>query len=142
MKELVKKISKAVLVLCLSMVMMIGSGSAWGAPLCRFDPDHLTVCDRQGICVKDTESLFGRTVESVEVTVLNKGAQPDTLTLQFWNDGVYVDTDPNTFSVLQPDETKTETITQTMDKIQFQAVSPAKFEIGLRNEKCAPLSPR
>ena len=142
MKELVKKISKAVLVLCLSMVMMIGSGSAWGGPLCGFDPDHFTVCDRQGICLKDTETLFGRPIESVEVTVLNKGAYPDTLTLGFENDNVYVDTDSNTFGGLEPGQPKTETITRTIDEIQFVAGSTSKFEISLRNEKCAPLSPR
>ena len=144
MKELVKKISKAVLVLCLSMVMMIGSGSAWGDSTCKFDPDHIQVCDEEGVCMKRTRSMLGRGVESVEVTVLNIEAYPQTLTLEFENDNVYLDTDPESFKDLQPNKEKTETITykidetttQEMDQITFLEPENTKFEILLGNERC------
>ena len=69
MKELVKKLSKVFLVLCMSMVLMMGS--AYANPLCKMKTSFIDLpCPLSSpspICSATVESRFGRNISSIDI---------------------------------------------------------------------------
>ena len=138
MKELVKKLSKVFLVLCMSMVLMMGS--AYAGPLCQVRPDFVDLpCPSDlpsPVCTATVESLFGRDIASVDISVGNVGAAPGTISMQVYKDDVWQKPTQN-IGLIEPGDVQTFTYDEkSFDLLTFESVRGQHFQILLENEKC------
>ena len=138
MKELVKKLSKVFLVLCMSMVLMMGS--AYAGPLCQVRPDVVDLpCPLSSpspICSDTVQSLFGRDIASIDISVYNKGGAPGTITMQVYKeDDAWQDVE--NYGLIAPGDVQTFTYDEySFDLLEFESVRGQHFQILLDNEKC------
>ena len=137
MKELVKKLSKVFLVLCMSMVLMMGS--AYAGPLCKVTPSFVDLpCSSDSpspICSATVESRFGRNIASIDISVGNVGEAPGTITMQVYKDEGWQDV--VNFGLVAPGDVQTSTYDEHgFDLLTFESVRGQHFQILLDNEKC------
>jgi hypothetical protein len=138
MKELVKKLSKVFLVLCMSMVLMMGS--AYANPLCQMNPSFIDLpCPLDSpspICSATAESRFGRDIVSLDISVGNVGEAPGTITMQVYKDNVWQSPAEN-YGLVPPHDVQTSTYDRnSFDLLTFESVRGQHFQILLDNEKC------
>ena len=137
MKELVKKLSKVFLVLCMSMVLMMGS--AYAGPLCKVTSSFVDLpCPSDSpspICSATVESRFGRDIVSIDISVGNVGEAPGKITMQVYKDDAWQDV--VNFGLVAPDDVQTSTYDEHgFDLLTFESVRGQHFHISLDNEKC------
>ena len=137
MKELVKKLSKVFLVLCMSMVLMMGS--AYANPLCQMNPSFIDLpCPLDSpspICSATAESRFGRDIASIDISVGNVGEAPGTITMQVYKDGDWQDVE--NYGSVAPGDVQTFTYDEySFDLLKFDSGRGQHFQILLDNEKC------
>ena len=138
MKELVKKLSKVFLVLCMSMVLMMGS--AYANPLCKMKTSFIDLPCPLGspspICIATAESRFGRDIASIDISVGNVGEAPGTISMQVYKDGNNWE-DVENYGSIQPGDVQTFTYDESsFDLLKFESVPGQHFQILLDNEKC------
>ena len=138
MKELVKKLSKVFLVLCMSMVLMMGS--AYANPLCKMKTSFIDLPCPLGspspICIATAESRFGRDIASIDISVGNVGEAPGTISMQVYKDNVW-QTPTENYGNVEPGDVQTYTYDRnSFDLLKFESVPGQHFQILLDNEKC------
>ena len=137
MKDLVKKLSKlskAFLVLCLSMVVMMGSAQA--GELCGDDPINFTVgpcSSNETQCVE--KYTTNKTVESLRIQRKNvtETEDPQTITIEFHNNGDYIDAHNyrTEYGVLWGQK-----FIGPYDEIDFRVLPPVSFNVTLKEIDC------
>ena len=137
MKDLVKKLSKlskAFLVLCLSMVVMMGSAQA--GELCGDDPINFTLgpcSSNETQCVE--KYTTNKTVESLRIQRKNvtETKDPQTITIEFHNNGDYIETIDylTEYGVLWGRK-----YTGPYDEIDFRVLPPVSFNVTLKEIDC------
>merc|ERR1711915_422988 len=108
-----------------------------GGPLCQVRPDFVDLpCPSDSpspICTATVESLFGRDIVSVDISVGNVGAAPGTISMQ-----VYKDDDPKdtkNIGSVNPSDVQTFTYDEnSFDLLTFESVRGQHFQILLDNE--------